>query len=195
MALCATNALADAVPWSCVCGARGWFWGVGAGAGCCVFPVSPCPPRVSCAVCGGPSRLGVLILARWYAIPCCLCVPRARSGCPSGFPRCSLCVCALALLRRPRPLPLPGLVWRAHLARSRCWALVGPFHSVRAPRRVRPRSLVPFGLLGGGAARSRFPLPGLGLRAPRAGGAGVGTHHQPHRARSCKLALRAVGAA
>ena len=31
-------------------------WG---GAGCCVFPVSPCPPRVSCAVCGGPSRLGV----------------------------------------------------------------------------------------------------------------------------------------
>ena len=27
------------------------------------------------------------------------------------------------------------------------------------------------------------------------GGAGVGTHHQPHRARSCELALRAVGAA
>ena len=27
------------------------------------------------------------------------------------------------------------------------------------------------------------------------GGAGVGTHHQPHSARSCELALRAVGAA
>ena len=27
------------------------------------------------------------------------------------------------------------------------------------------------------------------------GGAGVGTHHQPHRARSCELALHAVGAA
>ena len=32
---------------------------VGAGAWCCVFPVSPCPPRASCAVCGGPSCLGV----------------------------------------------------------------------------------------------------------------------------------------
>ena len=28
-----------------------------------------------------------------------------------------------------------------------------------------------------------------------AGGAGVGTRHQPHSARSCELALRAVGAA
>ena len=27
------------------------------------------------------------------------------------------------------------------------------------------------------------------------GGAGVGTRHQPHSARSCELALRAVGAA
>ena len=41
-------------------------------------------------------------------------------------------------------------MWRAHLARSRCWALVGPFHSVRAPPRVRPRSRAPFGLLWGG---------------------------------------------
>ena len=48
---------------------------------------------------------------------------------------------------------------------------------------------------GGGAARSRFPLRGLGLRAPRGVGAGVGTRHQPHRAHSCELAWRAVGAA
>ena len=110
------------------------------------------------------------------------------------FPACPLCVCALALSRRPRTPPLPGMVWRAHLARFRCWALVGPFHAVRAPSRVLPRSLAPFGLLWGGGG-SHFPLPGLGLRAPRAVGAGVGTRHQPHRARSCELALRAVGAA
>ena len=108
------------------------------------------------------------------------------------LPACPLCVCALVLSRRPRPpLPLPGLVWRAQPARSRCWALVGPFHSVRAPPRIRPRSGASFGLLRGGGGRSRFPLPGLGLRAPRGVGAGVGTRHQPHRARSCELALRA----
>ena len=33
--------------------------GVWAGAGCCVFPVSPFPPHVFCAVCGAPSRPGV----------------------------------------------------------------------------------------------------------------------------------------
>ena len=36
---------------------------------------------------------------------------------------------------------------------------------------------------------ARYPL------AVGAGGAGVGTHHQPHSARSCELALHAVGAA
>ena len=70
------------------------------------------------------------------------------------FPACPLCVCALALSGRRRP-PLPGLVWRAHLARSRCWALVGLFHAVRAPPRVLPRSRAPFGLLGGGGG----PVP------------------------------------
>ena len=39
------------------------------------------------------------------------------------------------------------------------------------------------------AARAHYPL------APGAGGAGVGTRQQPHSARSCELALRAVGAA
>ena len=33
------------------------------------------------------------------------------------------------------------------------------------------------------------------LLAVGAGGAGVGARHQPHSARSCELALRAVGAA
>ena len=45
-------------------------------------------------------------------------------------------------------------------------------------------------------ARPLGGLPGpttYWLWAP--GGAGVGTRHQPHSARSCELALRAVGAA
>ena len=91
------------------------------------------------------------------------------------FPACPWCVCALALPRRPRPPPLPWLVWRAHLARSRCWALVGPFHTVRAPPRVLPRSCAPFGLLGGGAARSPFSPTWLGaVPSPWGGSARLG---------------------
>ena len=41
----------------------------------------------------------------------------------------------------------------------------------------------------GRAAGAHYPL------AVGAGGAGVGTRHQPHSAHSCVLALRAVGAA
>ena len=44
-------------------------------------------------------------------------------------------------------------------------------------------------------ARSLFPLHGLGLRPPLGVGARVGTRHQPHRAPSCDLALRASGVA
>ena len=196
MAQCATTALAGAAPWSCVRGACGRFGGVGAVAGCCFFPVTPFPPRVSCAVCGGPSRLGVphpRSLVRHY-------MRSVRSAglvrLPFWFSPRFLCVCKRSRCRGVRPPPpLPGLLRRAHLARSRCRALVGPFHAVRAPPRVLPQSRAPFGLLWGGAARSRFPLNGLGLCAPRGVGAGVGTCHQRRRARSCDLALRAVGAA
>ena len=77
-------------------------------------------------------------------------------------PACPLRVCALALPRRP--LSPPWVVWRAHLARSRHWALVGPFHVVRAPPRVLPRSLAPCGVLSGwGRSGPGSPLPGLGL--------------------------------
>ena len=48
-----------------------------------------------------------------------------------------------------------------------------------------PPTARPFGR----AARAHYPLP-VG-----AGGVGVGTRHQPHSARSCELAPRAVGAA
>ena len=85
------------------------------------------------------------------------------------FPACPLRVRALALSRRPRPPPLPGSVWRAHLARSRCWAPVGQFHAVRVPPRVLPWSCALFGLLGGGAARSRSPSARLGVVCPPSG--------------------------
>ena len=83
-------------------------------------------------------------------------------------PACPLRVCALALPRRP--LPPPWVVWRGHLARSRHWALVEPFHVVRAPPCVLPRSLAPSGVLGGGPSGPGSPLPSLGLCAPRGGG-------------------------
>ena len=52
--------------------------------------------------------------------------------------------------------PPPWVVWCAHLAWSRHWALVGPFHVVRAPPHVLPRSLAPSGVLGGGGP---VPVP------------------------------------
>ena len=124
-------------------------------------------------------------------------------------PACPLHVCALALPRRR--LPPPSLVWRAHLARSRHWALVGPFHVFRAPPRVLPRALAPSGVLGGGRSGPGSPLPGLGLCAPRGAapwcscaggrnprvpaaiGVGVRTQHRPDSVRPCGPVLLAVG--
>ena len=117
------------------------------------------------------------------------------------FAACPLCVCALVLLRRPRPPPpLPGLVWRAHLARSRCWALVGPFHSVCAPPRVLPRSRAPFGLLWEGgqpgpvssylARRCVLPVGWVRARGPVTTPTARALASWP-----CALAWRAVGAA
>ena len=48
-----------------------------------------------------------------------------------------------------------------------------------------PPTTRPFGR----AAGAHYPLAVVGRSA------GVGTRHQPHSARSCELALRAVGAA
>ena len=147
MARCATTALAAAVPWSCVRGARGPFGGVGPVPGV-ASPPSP-PSRPACpalCVAGRPVQVS-LALARWYAIPCGLCVPRARSSCPSGIPRVSfVCVCARAPAASALPPLLLRLMWRAHFVRSWCPALVGPFHSVGAPPRFPPRSRAPFGL-------------------------------------------------
>ena len=139
----------------------------------------PPPPRPACSalrVAGRPVRVS-LTLARWYAIPRGLCVPRARSGCPSGSPRVSLsCVCARALaVSAPPPR---WVVWRAHLSWCRHWALVGPFHVVRAPPRVLLRSLAPSGVLGGGTVRSRFPPTWLGLWGRRQGVPGGGAFYR-----------------
>ena len=159
-------------------------------------PARPAFPAL--CVAGRPLWVS-LILARWYAIPCGLCVPRARSGCPSGFPRLSLvCVCARALAASAPP-PLPGLVSHAHLARSQCWALVGPFHSVRAPPRVRPRSRGPFGLLGGGRPGPVSPYLAWGCAPPlgwvRAWGPVTNPTARALASWPCALAWRAVGAA
>ena len=138
---------------------------------CRVFLVSPSPPRVSRAVCGGPSRLGVpypRLLVRHSTRS----VPSASSvRLPFWYSPHALCVCVRSRSRGVRfPPPLPWLVWRPHLGRSRRWALVGQFHAVGAPPRVLPRSLAPFGVLEGGLPGPVSPLPGLGLCAPLWGG-------------------------
>ena len=166
---------------------------------------SPFPPArpafPALCVAGRPVWVS-LIFACLYAIPCGLCVPRAPSGCPSGFPRVSfVCVCARALAASAPP-PLPGLLWCAHLARFRCWALVGPFHSVRAPPRVLPRSGALFGLLwGGGGGRPGPVSPYLawgclvGVGWVRAWGPVSNPTARALASWPCVLAWRAVGAA
>ena len=72
--------------------------GVGAGAGPRVSPLSPpfSPALFAVRVAGRPFRVP-LPLACQYAIPCGLCVPRARSGCHSGPRRVPVgCVCVSA---------------------------------------------------------------------------------------------------
>ena len=138
--------------------------GLGPVPGFVSSPFSPSRPAFPApCVAGRPVRVS-LILARWYAIPCGLCVPRAQSGCPSGIPRVSFACCALALSRRLRPPPPSlGRFGARTFAWSRCWAPVGPFHVVRAPPRVLPPSLAPFGLLGGGGGAVSFPPAWLGV--------------------------------
>ena len=163
-----------------------------------------CPVRVCAALAagsGGSGRYLVLCLSR-FPLPTPRvpgCVWRAvQSGCPLPLlagtpfhtvcafrvlgpvallvvPACPLRVCALALPRRP--LPPPWVVWRAHLARSRHWALVGPFHVVRAPPRVLPRSLAPSGVLAGGRSSPGSPLLGLGSWGWRKGVPGGAAFH------------------
>ena len=121
-----------------------------------LFP-HPAPLRVA----GRPVRVS-LILARWYAIPRGLCVPRARSGCPFGGPCVPFaCVCARAPAASAPP-PLGGVAWA-----PRAIPALGAGRAV-------PRGLCPSACLApvpcsvwrawGGAVRSRFPPTWLLLR-------------------------------
>ena len=174
---------------------------VGGGAGCCVFPFSPCQPRVCCVVCGRPSRLGV-------PYPRSLVRHSMRSVRSAGSVRLPfwfsprvLCVCVRSRSRGvcAPPPALPWLVWRAHLACSRCRALVGPFHSVRAPPRVRPRSCALFGLLRGGRPGPVSPYLAWGCALPvgwvQAWGPVTNPTTRALASWPCALAWRAVGAA
>ena len=166
MALCATTALAGAVSRLCVRGARGRF---GGGSGrylvLCLscFPL-PAPRVPRCVWRAVPSGCPLPSLAGtpFHAV----CAFRALGPVAHPVvPACPFRVCALALSRCP--LPPRWVVWRAHLAWSRHWALVGPFHLVRAPPRVLPRSRAPSGVPGGGRSGPGSPLLGLGLRGRR----------------------------
>ena len=109
MAQCATTAFAGAVPRPCVRSARGRFGGLGPVPGVVSLPFPPSRP--ACPALRVATRpVGVsLTLARWYAIPRGLCVPRARSGCASGSPHVPfVCVCARAPAASAPP-PLGGL--------------------------------------------------------------------------------------
>ena len=168
MALCATTALAGAVCRLCVRGARGRFRGVRSGTWCCVSPFSPFPPRVLRAACGGLSRPGVPY-PRSLVRHSMRSVRSARSvRLPFRLSPRVLFVCVRSRSRGVRSPPR-WVVWRAHLAWSRHWALVGPFHVVRAPLRVLPRSRAPSGVLGGGWSGPGSPLLGLGLWGRRQG--------------------------
>ena len=118
VARCATTVWAGAMPWLCVRGARDWFRGLEpvTGVVSLPFPAS----RLACpalCVAGCPVRVS-LTLARWYTIPCGLCIPRARSGCPSGIPRVSyVCECARAPAASAAP-PSPPLVGVARAPRA-----------------------------------------------------------------------------
>ena len=128
------------------------------------------PPRPACSalrVAGRPVRVS-LTLARWYAIPCGLWVPRARSGCPSGSPRVSLsCVCARALAVSAPPPPLGGVA-RA----SRVVPALGAGRAVpRGPCPSACPAPVPCSVwrAWGGAVWSRFPPTWLGVVGAAAG--------------------------
>ena len=144
-----------------------------------------CPVRVCAALAaglGGSGRYLVLCLSRFplpaRRVPRCVwrallsgfhlpslagtpfhAVCEFRELRPVALPR-ALCMCVRSRSRGVRS-PLPWVVWRAHLARSRHWALVGPFDVVRAPPRVLPWSLALFGVLGGGRSGPGSSLPGL----------------------------------
>ena len=147
-------------------------WGDGVGAELCVFPVSPFPPRVSRAVCGGPSCPGV-------PYPRSLVRHSMRSVRSTGSVRLTfwysprvLCVCVHSHSRGLRPPPPPPC------AGVPCAPCVVPVLGAgRAVQRGPCTSACPASVLcsvwlalGGGRPGPVPPLPGLGLCAPLGAG-------------------------
>ena len=143
--------------------------GARAGTWCCVSPISPFPPRVSRAACGGPSRPGVPYprsLVRHFT-------RTVRSACSVRLPLLvvpvfPLRVCALALPRRPLPPPLGGVA-----CAPRAVPALGAGRAV--PRGLCPSACpapVPCSVwrAWGMAVRSRFPRTWLGAVRPPWGG-------------------------
>ena len=163
MAQCATTALAGAVPHPCVGGARGRFKGLGPVPSVVSLPFPPSRPACpALRVAGRPVRVS-LTLARWYAIPRGLCVPRARSGCPSGSPRVPVaCLCARAPAGSPPPLGGVACAPRAVPALGAGRAVPrGP-----SPPLVLPRSLALSGVLWGGGSVPVSPYLASGCAPP-----------------------------
>ena len=134
-----------------------------------LFPLSR--PAFSPLCAADRSVRGSRTLARWYAIPCGLCVPRARSGCPSGIPRVYfVCACACALTASAPFLPPQVGVARA----SRVVPVQGAGRAVpRGPYRCACPASVPCAvwLAWGGSPPGPVPLlPGMGLFAPLSAG-------------------------
>ena len=116
----ATTALAAAVPWCCVRGARGTSGGPRPVL-VLASPLGLLPALASLAVrvAGCPAWVSLPFACR-YAIPFGLCVPRARSACPLGPRRVSVaCVCAPApAAYAPLPPPPPPKVDVARALRA-----------------------------------------------------------------------------
>ena len=108
------TALAGAVPCSCVRGARGRSGALGPVQGLVSFPFPPSRAAFpALRVAGRPIRVS-LILPRWNAIPCGLCVQRAWSGYPAGMPHVPFaCVCCRGLAASTPFLPPRVAVARA----------------------------------------------------------------------------------
>ena len=179
------------------CGRSPLPTGCGCG-GCGRGDPSPTPQRAllraGFARCGGGMRVPV----GGRLLPGCRAFGVGRSPTPdhSSFRACGRgplptgCGCGGGGRWHSSPAPLLALL-RAGFARcgggtrapgggASCLGVVFPGTGALPPPTSRPF---------GRAAGAHYAL------AVGAGGAGVGTRHQPHSARSCELALRAVGAA
>ena len=167
MALCATTALAGAVPRLCVRGARGRFGGSGRYRVLCLslFPL-PAPRVRRCVWRAVPSGCPLPSLAGTpFHVVCAFRAlgPVARLVVPA----CPFRVCALALSRCPLPPPLGGVA---------CAPRVVPaLGAGRAVRRGPCPSACPVPVpcsvwrVWGGAVRSRFPPTWLGVVQVAAG--------------------------